>query len=81
MRYSSRRATSTAPAQTQPRAPRHAELVICDKTIERTQAWVIAFRKLATRHGRHAASVLAFLHLACVLICLRYLKHAEAHVA
>jgi transposase len=45
--------------------------------VERTQAWVVAFRKLAVRHDRHAASVLAFLHLACALICLRFLQHAE----
>jgi transposase len=46
--------------------------------VERTQAWVVAFRKLAVRYDRHAASVLAFLHLACALICLRFLAHAEA---
>jgi transposase len=46
--------------------------------VERTQAWVVAFRKLSVRYDRHAASVLAFLHLACALICLRFLAHAEA---
>ena len=46
--------------------------------VERTQAWVVAFRKLAVRYDRHAASVLAFLHLACALICLRFLAHTEA---
>jgi transposase len=46
--------------------------------VERTQAWVVAFRKLAVRYDRHANSVLAFLHLACALICLRFLAHAEA---
>jgi hypothetical protein len=39
---------------------------------------VVAFRKLAIRYDRHAASVLAFLHLACALICLRSLERAEA---
>jgi hypothetical protein len=39
---------------------------------------VVAFRKLAIRYDRHAASVLALLHLACALICLRFLAHAEA---
>jgi hypothetical protein len=38
----------------------------------------VAFRKLAIRDDRHAASVLACLHLACALIGLRYLAHAEA---
>ncbi len=38
----------------------------------------MAFRRLALRYDRQAASVLAFLHLACAMICLRYLAHAEA---
>ncbi len=38
--------------------------------VERTLAWVLAFRRLTVRYDRHAASVLAFLHLACTLICL-----------
>ena len=42
------------------------------------QAWVVAFRKLAIRYDRHGATVLAFLHLACTLICLRYVAHGEA---
>jgi transposase len=45
--------------------------------VERTQAWIVSFRKLAVRFDRHAASVLGFLHLACALICLRFLNHAE----
>jgi transposase len=45
--------------------------------VERTQAWAVAFRKLAIRYDRHAAVVRAFLHLACTLICLRFLHHAE----
>ena len=46
--------------------------------MERTIAWVLAFRRLTVRYDRHAASVLAFLHLACTLICLRFLRRAEA---
>jgi transposase len=46
--------------------------------VERTQAWVVAFRKLAVRYDRHSATVLAFLHLACALIGLRFLVQAEA---
>ncbi len=46
--------------------------------VERTQAWLVASRKLAIRYDRHAATVLAFLHLACALICLRYLARVEA---
>ena len=46
--------------------------------VERTQAWAVAFRKLAVRYDRQAASVVALLHLTCALICLRFLIHAEA---
>jgi transposase len=46
--------------------------------VERTLAWVLAFRRLTVRYDRHAASVMAFLHLACALICLRFLRRAEA---
>ena len=45
--------------------------------VERSQAWVVAFRKLTVRYDRHAATVLAFLHFACALICLRFLLYAE----
>ena len=48
--------------------------------VERSLAWLLAYRKLAIRYDRQAASVRAFLHLACTLICLRYLEHAEASV-
>ena len=46
--------------------------------VERSLAWIVAFRRLALRDDRQAASVLAFLHLACAVICLRFLTHAEA---
>ena len=46
--------------------------------VERTFAWVLAFRRLTVRYERHLASVVAFLHLACALICLRFLRRAEA---
>ena len=46
--------------------------------VERTNAWLLAFRRLTVRDERQAASVLAFLHLACALICLRFLRRAEA---
>ena len=39
---------------------------------------MVAFRKLAVRYERDSASVLAFLHLAYALNCLRFLAHAEA---
>jgi transposase len=45
--------------------------------VERTISWVLACRRLTIRYERHAASVLAFLHLAGSLICLRFFR-AEA---
>jgi transposase len=75
MGCSRRHATPTAPAQTQSGSPSQAELVICDKTIERTFAWLNRFRRLAIRYERFADMHLAFLDLACALICLRFLPH------
>jgi transposase len=46
--------------------------------VERTVAWLLAHRRLAMRYDRHAAAVLASLHLACALRCLRRLEHAAA---
>ena len=42
--------------------------------VERTIAWLVGFRYLQVRYGRHAAYLQAFLHLACALICARFLK-------
>ena len=47
-------------------------------TVERPIAWLVAFRRLTVRYDRHASAVLAFLHLACALIGLRFLRRAEA---
>jgi transposase len=52
--------------------------VVTAEVMERTQGCVVRFRKLTVRYDQHAASVLAFLHLACAVICLRFLAHAEA---
>lgn len=46
------------------------------RVVERTIAWVLAFRRLTVRSDRQAASVLAVLHLACALICVRFLRRA-----
>ena len=46
--------------------------------MERTLAWLLSFRRLTVRYDRAAAPVLAFLHLACALLCLRFLRRAEA---
>jgi transposase len=42
--------------------------------VERANAWLLAYRRLAIRFDRQAESVFAFLHIACALICLRFLQ-------
>jgi transposase len=40
-------------------------------TIERTNAWLFAFRRLVTRYERHLMRYQAFVHVACMMIALR----------
>jgi transposase len=74
---SRRCATATAPALRQADVPRQAELVICDKSIERTLAWLSKCRGLLVRYEKKAANYLGLLKLACGLIWFsRYLRLA-----
>lgn len=41
--------------------------------IERTNAWIQSFRRLQTRYERAIRRFLAFVHIACAIICLRRL--------
>lgn len=41
--------------------------------IERLFAWLQSFRRLSTRYEYHADNFLGFLHLACIVLYLRYL--------
>jgi transposase len=41
--------------------------------VERLFAWLHNFRRLVTRYEYHARNFLAFIHLACCIILLRYL--------
>jgi transposase len=43
--------------------------------VERTFAWLNRFRRLMIRYERFADLYLAFLDLACALICLRFLQN------
>ena len=45
--------------------------------VERTFAWLLGHRRLGVRCERRADPVRAFLHLACSLICLRFLRAAR----
>ena len=40
-------------------------------TIERTFAWLGSFRRLLVRHEFYVTMYDAFIHLACVMICIR----------
>jgi transposase len=42
--------------------------------VERSLAWLLGFRRLGVRYERRAEMLVAFLRLACALICLRYLR-------
>ena len=46
--------------------------------VERSIGWLLAYRRLAVRYDRQATTVLGLLHLACALICVRFLRRAEA---
>ena len=46
--------------------------------MERSLAWLLAHRRLAARYDREATTVLGLLHLACALICVRFLRRAES---
>lgn len=41
--------------------------------VERTNAWLLSFRRLATRHERQLERYRAFVHVACLVLALRRL--------
>ena len=45
--------------------------------VERTQAWLLGCRRLGVRYERRADLLQGLLHLACALICLRFLAPDE----
>lgn len=45
--------------------------------VERTIGWLLAYRSLTVRYDRQAMTVLGLLHLACALVCVRFLQRAE----
>ena len=46
--------------------------------VERSQGWLVTLRKLATRYDPRPPRCWDCCNLACAVICLRYLAHAEA---
>ena len=59
------------PAQTEPPGARQTDLVICDKTIERTFAWLGRCRRLAKDWEKTIASATAFLLIAHIRLLTR----------
>ncbi len=46
--------------------------------VERTLAWLLGCRRLGVRYERRADLLQGLLHLACALICLRFLDPGDA---
>jgi transposase len=46
--------------------------------VERTHSWLLGYRRLGVRYERRADLLLGLLHLACTLICLRFLNVGSA---
>jgi IS5 family transposase len=42
--------------------------------VERTLAWLLGFRRLGVRYERRADLLQGLLHLACALVCLKFLR-------
>ena len=79
MGRSRRCATATAPAQGQTDVPRQAELVICDKSIERTHQWTNGYGKLRRCTEKRQSVVDCYLFLAAALVVLRQLIQRARH--
>jgi IS5 family transposase len=45
--------------------------------VERSLAWLVGYRRLQVRYERRADILLAFLYLACALICLKSLNQSK----
>ena len=45
--------------------------------VERSLAWLVGHRRLQVRYEQRADILLGFLHLACALICLKYLNRTQ----
>jgi hypothetical protein len=41
--------------------------------VERTEAWLLGFRRLGDRYERRSDLLQGLLHLACAIVCLRFL--------
>ncbi len=60
-------------AERESRVPAHAELVICDQSIERTFSWIDHNRRMSKDYERLCASGEAFVYAALSRLMLRRL--------
>jgi putative transposase len=51
--------------------PDHAELVICEQSIERTLGWLSKCRAILVRYDKKAANYLGLIKVACILLWYR----------
>jgi putative transposase len=56
--------------------PDHAELVICEQSIERTFSWLSQNRRMSKDYERLCASAEAFIYAAMIRLMVRRLSHA-----
>jgi transposase len=63
-------------AEREPRRPDHAELVICEQSIERTIAWLDQQRRLSKDYERLCASSEAFVYACMIRLMTRRLAGA-----
>src|SRR3954463_13674196 len=68
-------ATCPGPAQTQPQGARQAELVICDKAIERSLGWYGRWRRLSKDYETLPEVSEAMVTLAAIRLMLHRLVH------
>jgi transposase len=64
-------------AQREPRIPAHAELVICDQSIERTFSWLGQNRRMSKDYERLTATSEAFIYVAMTRVMVRRLARAQ----
>ena len=74
-------ATCPGPAQTQPQGARQAELVICDKAIERCFAWLGRNRRLSRDFERLIQTSEMLLYAAMARITLRRMANKHLKIA
>ena len=65
--------TTAREAEREPRRPDHAELVICEQSIERTIAWIEKNRRMSKDYERLCASGEAFVYAAMTRLMVRRL--------